>query len=198
MLKNAFAMSLAGALLCVLPALAVAEIQTTVTVTGGVTQVKLSDGFLSALSSLRVDAGTVEPTRIYEGTAAFPITGGAVDLTTAAGNIIHSGGLILETPKTRVRLESFIIDTTGKTPELTGLVVVNGTLVGRLVLFNLILPPGFSVPLKTEGPLLNLKDVKVELSSTAAGALNSVFDVKAFTAGFDIGTADVFAFADWH
>lgn len=114
MRKNALAMSLAGALLCVLPALAVAEKQTTVTVTGGVTQVKLSDGFLSALSSLGVDAGTVEPTRIYDGTATFPITGGAVDLTTAAGNIIHSGGLILKTPDTAVRLESFIIDTTGK------------------------------------------------------------------------------------
>lgn len=75
---------------------------------------------------------------------------------------------------------------------------MNGTLLGRLVLFNLILPPGFSVPLRTVGPLLNLKDVKVELSSTAAAALNSVFDVKAFTAGFDIGAADVFAFADWH
>ena len=75
---------------------------------------------------------------------------------------------------------------------------MNGTLVGRLVLFNLILPSGLSLPLKTEGPLLNLKDVKVELSSTAAAALNSVFDVKAFTAGFDIGTADVFSFVDWH
>jgi len=198
MRKNAFAMSIAGVLLCVLPTLAAAEKQTTVTVAGGVTKVKLSDGFVSALKSLGVDAGTVAPTRIYEGTADFPVTGGAVDLTTAAGNIIHSGGLILETPKTVVRLESFIIDTTGAAPELTGLVVVNGTLVGRLVLFNLILPSGFSVPLKTEGPLLSLKDVKVELSSAAAGALNSVFDVKAFAAGFDIGTADVFAFVDWH
>lgn len=201
MRNNMFVLSLAGAMLTLLPSFtpaAQAAKQTTVTVASGVTEVKLSEGFVSALTSLDVEPGTVEPSKIFDGTATFPITGGAVDLSTAAGNIIHSGGLTLSTRKTTVILQSFIIDTTGKTPVLSGLVVVNGTLLGRVVLFNLTLPRGFRVPLTTDGPLLNLANVKVELSSAAAGALNSVFEVKAFKAGFDIGTADVYSLVDWH
>jgi len=196
MRKNALAISLAGALFCVLPTLAIAGTteQVTDTVTTGVTGVQFSSGFLDALSSLGVEAGPVGPTTIYDGIATFPITGGAIDLNTAGGNIIHSGGLTLHTSKTNVLLESFIIDTTGAAPVLTGLVVVNGTLLGRVPLFNLILPPGFTLPLKPQLPLLTLSNVTVELSSKAAADLNSVFSVSAFHGGFDIGKADVFAF----
>jgi hypothetical protein len=174
--------------------------QKTKTVEGGVTSVKLSSTFTGALESLNVTAGTVAPTRIFDGTATFPITGGAIDLDTAAGNIVHSGGLTLEAGGTEVRLQSFIIDTTSTTsgaPVLTGLVVVNNKLVGRLPLFNIVLPSGFSTPIQAEGGfILQLKDVGLTLTSTAAGALNSVYGLPAGTipANLSIGTASVFAF----
>jgi hypothetical protein len=174
--------------------------QNTKNVAGGVTSVKLSSTFTEALESLNVKAGTVAPTRIFDGTATFPITGGAIDLDTAAGNILHSGGLTLEAGGTEVRLESFNIDTTSTTagaPVLTGLVVVNNKLAGRLPLFHIALPPGFSLPLQTEGGfILQLKDVNLTLTSTAAAALNGVYKLPAGTipANLSIGTASVFSF----
>jgi hypothetical protein len=174
--------------------------QNTRTVEGGLTSVKLSSTFTDALESLHVTPSTVSPTRLCDGTATFPITGGAIDLDSAAGNIVHSGGLILEAGGTEVKLQSFIIDTTKTTagaPVLTGLVIVNKKLVGRLPLFNLVLPAGFSLPLRAEGEfLLQLKDVGLTLTSTAAGALNSVYGLKPGTipANLQIGTASVFAF----
>lgn len=174
--------------------------QKTKTVEAGLTSVKLSDTFTDALASLSVNAGTVSPTRLCDGTASFPITGGAIDLETAAGNIIHSGGLTLEAGDTEVRLQSFIIDTTSTTPGapvLTGIVVVNNKLIGRLPLFNVVLPSDFSLPLHAEGGfVLQLKDVGLTLTSTAAAALNSVFGLKPGTipASLPIGSASVFAF----
>jgi hypothetical protein len=186
------------ALMLLYPGLALAQEagqqQKTDTVFGGVTRVTLSSGFLSALSSLGVTPGTVAPTRIDNGIASFPITGGAVDLNTAAGNIIHSGGLTLKTENTQVRLQSFIIDTTGNQQVLTGLVVVNGALVGRIPLFNLTAQNGPGLPLKPQGQLLRVTGIRVQLSSAAASALNSVFSVSAFTPGFDIGTANTYAY----
>ncbi len=172
--------------------------QQTKTLFTGRTSVKLSSTFTSALSSLNVSVGRVFPTEIEYGTANFPVTGGAIDLVTASGNILHSGGLTLKAGDTKVTLQSFIIDTTSGKPVITGLVSVNGQLLGRIPLFDLTLPAGFSLPLQLNQNRLVLKGVGVTLDATAAGALDAVFHVDAFTAGFPIGTAQVVAYgAGW-
>lgn len=171
--------------------------QQTKTLFTGRTSVKLSNTFTSALSSLDVSVGRVFPTEIEAGSAVFPVTGGAIDLETASGNILHSGGLTLKAGDTKVTLQSFIIDTTGK-PMITGLVSVNGKLLGRIPLFDLTLPAGFTLPLHLNENRLVLRGVGVTLDSTAAGALDAVFNVNAFTAGFPIGTAQLVTYrAGW-
>jgi len=171
--------------------------QQTKTLFTGRTSVKLSSTFTSALTDLNVSVGRVFPTEVENGSVGFPVTGGAIDLDTASGNILHSGGLTLKAGDVKVALQSFIIDTTAK-PVITGLVVVNGKLVGRLPLFDLTLPAGFSLPLHLKENRLVLKDVGVTLDATAAGALNGVFNVNAFAPGFPIGTAQVVAYgAGW-
>jgi hypothetical protein len=164
--------------------------QDTKTIEGGRTTVALSSGFVSALSSLGVTPGTVSPTLLINGVVNFPVTGGAIDLNTAASQILHSGGLTLTAGQTNVTLQSFIIDTTGA-PVITGLVSVDGKLLGRLPLFDLALPSGITLPLKPVLGQILLQGVGVTLDSTAAGALNSVFHVSAFKGGFGIGTAAV-------
>lgn len=165
------------------------------TATGGVTYVKLSSEFVAAAQALNLKPGTVAPSVIFQGgTAAFPVVAGAIDLKSAKGELIHSGGLTLTSQSgTRVRLQSFTIDTTG-TPVLTGLVVVNNQLLGRLPLFTLQLPSGLSLPLQPNNGLLNLKGVGVKLTSHAATALNTVFKVDAFKGGLSIGQATVWAY----
>ena len=164
--------------------------QQTKTLFTGRTSVKLSSTFTGALSSLGVSVGRVFPTEIEYGTANFPVTGGAIDLDTASGNILHSGGLTLKAGDTKVTLQSFIIDTTSS-PMITGLVSVDGKLLGRLPLFDLALPSGITLPLKLHDNRILLRGVVVTLDSAAAEALNSVFHVSAFQGGFNIGTAKV-------
>ncbi len=179
--------------------------QKTKTVEAGLTSVKLSSTFLDALEALGVKAGTVAPTNIVNGTAIFPITGGAIDLDTAAGNITHSGGLTLEAGGIKVSLQNFIIDTTTPAaPVLTGLVVKDNKLIGRVPLFNIILPPGFTLPLHSEdGFALQLCDVGLTLTPAAASFLNSTYGLTGSNAIptaaplLPIGTASVFAFLGW-
>lgn len=190
--------------ICALGALSLLSInavaQNTVTAYAGATDVTLSDTFLGALKALNVNAGQVNPTMISGATATFPIVTGAIDRSTAMGNLVHSGGLTFQGGQTKVRLQSFIIDTTGSTPVITGVVVADNKLVGRIPLFDLTLPAGFSLPLKTRGNTLALTGVKVTLDAKAAAALNSVYGVSQFTAGLSIGTANVTAYvssSDW-
>lgn len=159
----------------------------------GRTSVNLSSDFLGALSSLRVSAAAVGAGSLRSGVASFPITAGALDLANAKGEIDHAGGLSLTAGNTTVQLISFKIDTTGDSPVLTGLVIVNGDVVGRLPLFDLQLP-ALTLPL-TPGAFgtVFIPGVGVRLNKTAAGALNQVFGVTAFVEGFNIGQASVFA-----
>lgn len=161
----------------------------------GETRVSLSSGFVSALGTLNVTPGTIYPTRLSGTTVNFPVVGGAIDVNTAKGEILHRGGLTLSTSTKRVRLQAFTIDTTTGKPFISGLVSVNGTLLGRLPLFDLTLPSTVTLPLKPSSGNLAISGVNVKLSAAAAQALNTVFGVSAFKGGFGVGTAKVSFFS---
>ena len=159
---------------------------------GGNTSVLLAPSFLSALTSLGVAPGPVEPGRIFSRKtgviAAFPITAGEIDLGALKGEIDHAGGLSLSAGKTKVELTSFIVDLTSAAPVLTGLVIVNDNLVGRLPLFDLnVAASGVSA----KQQLLKVNNVTVTLTDQAAQALNGVFNINALAKGLPIGTATV-------
>lgn len=185
------------ALAAVLALACTAFAQQTQIIESGETTVALSDDFLSALQSLGVTPGVTTPTQLNGTTVNFPINGGAIDLKTAAGNIGHTGGLTLSAGGTVVSIQNFTIDTTGKTPVITGLVAANGALVGRIPLFDLTLPGNFKLPLvQIRSVLIDLQGVGVTLDAAAANALNGAFHTSAFKEGFGIGTARVRAFTN--
>jgi hypothetical protein len=175
----------------ILLSISTAQAQKTYTVESGRTTVTLADSFVSALKSLDVTPGAISPTELKDGRVSFPITGGAIDLDTGRGQLLHSGGLTLTGGKTEVKLQSFILDSLGSEPVITGLVVEDGKVVGRVSLFKIHYPYGISLPLKPDHGVLTGDDLGLSLTSAAASALNAAFHVTAFSAGFDIGTADV-------
>jgi hypothetical protein len=90
----------------------------------------------------------------------------------------------------------FNIELTG-TPGLTGLVVANGTVVGRIRLFDIALPAGITLPLRpVANRFFDLDGARLTLNSGAATALNGVFGITAFAGGFPIGVGRVSAFLD--
>jgi hypothetical protein len=171
----------------------------TETIRTGATTVELAPGFLEALTSLKVAPAPLSPARLFtkrgDARIAFPITTGAADPAGPKVEIAHAGGLSLSASGVRVELSSFLIDVTAGTPRLTGLVVANDNLVGRIPLFNLDL--GASAVNAGES-LLRIGDVGVTLAQEAASALNGAFGTSAFAQGIPIGTAKVRALLDDH
>jgi len=158
---------------------------------GGETKVALSSAFVSALGSLGVTPGAVGPATLIKGVAAFPITVGAADLTNTYVDIGHVGGLSLTAGSTKVTLINFQIEVLpGSAPYISGVVTVNGAIAGRLPLFDLIAIGSVYQPSKE---WLAIQNVTVVLDPAAAGALNKVFAVTAFSGGFSIGTANTLA-----
>jgi hypothetical protein len=166
----------------------------TVNTIGGDTRVTLSSTFLGALNTLGVTASPSFPASIRNGNARFPIPTGEIDATSYKGEIVHDGGLNLRAGALTVNISSFVIDTTGSMPVLTGLAKVNDSLVGRITLFNLALGAAPQVQSYGRYGTLRINDVAVTLNAEAAATLNDVFGVTAFTAGIPIGTARVNTF----
>lgn len=163
----------------------------TVSTIGGDTRVTLSSTFLGALGSLGVTASPSFPASIRNGNARFPIPTGEIDAASFKGEIVHNGGLNLTAGTLTVNISSFVIDTTGSAPVLTGIAKVNDSLVGRITLFNLALGAAPQVQSYGRYGTLRINDVAVTLNAEAAATLNDVFGVTAFTAGLPIGTARV-------
>jgi hypothetical protein len=155
----------------------------------GVTTVHLSEGFVSALGSLHVTPSPLGTSGLRDGAIDFPIIEGEFDPANLKAEIIHSGGLRLAAGGTTVDLRHFIIDTTGAKPVITGFVVLDGNVVGRLTLFDLQIKAS-DVGWESKSVLV-LKNVGVTLDSGAAATLNSVFHITALKGGLDIGVADL-------
>jgi hypothetical protein len=166
----------------------------TANLAGGETKVYLSSGFVSALSSLGVTPGAVGPASLYKGVATCPVTVGIADLTNTYVDLGHVGGLSLTAGSTKVTLVNFQIEALpGSHAYISGIVTVNGAIVGRIPLFDLAVGNVYQ-PNKES---LSIQNVTVTLDATAASALNSVFKVSAFAGGFGIGTASSLSFVEY-
>ena len=158
---------------------------------GGETTVQLGAGFVSALKSLNVVPGAIGPGRLYEARgsafAAFPVTTGALDLAAPRIEVDHAGGLSLTAGGTVVTLSSFIIQTDPKGESvLTGVVAVNGSLVGRIPLFDLSLS---KAKVWVQNRFTDIANVGLKLNSTAAEALSGAFHTS--VPAIPVGTAEI-------
>jgi hypothetical protein len=158
---------------------------------GGRTTVSLAPAFLAALEELHVTPGIVSPGQLYSGggatLAAFPITTGSVDLADGSLEVDHAGGLSLTAGSTTVELTAFAIEVSPNTQAmLTGLVSVNGKLIGRLPLFDLSLA---KAQISNSNNFVNIANVNLTLDEKASAALSQVFHTSIATVA--IGTADV-------
>lgn len=173
----------------------------------GTTSITLDEGVTSGLEALGVTVGASDPGTIDDANVAvFPIVAGAIDLATSVGDISHAGGLSFTSADgaTVVDLLNFVInnssgnDSAGNDAAgndgivITGLAGLNGSLGGRIALFNMDFTDVIAVSTDTE---LTVNGVALTLTAAGANALNTAFGVDTFTEGLSIGTADVAAIA---
>ena len=166
------------------------------------TQVTLDQGFVDALTSLKLTPGVTGDATLVDGALHFPITGGNVDYYDPAakyrpyvqGEIDHEGsGITLsnEDESIVVGLSDFVIDP--GTSRLTGTVTANGEKVADDVfIFNL---DGSTLkPLATDSDgNAVLEGTRVLVSSDAAALLNKTFDTDAVTDTLLVGIAKITA-----
>ncbi len=172
----------------------------TVDVKHGLTSIALDDAFSSILTNHAVVLRKIIPGQIVPGRQLLriPISGGAIDLDTAEGEVTHRGGFALKTDTVKVSLTDFVLSTPAATdtttlPSLSCLVTVNGDLSGRVNLFQVDLS-GVAAPLSLPpNKKVMFKTLNLTLTADGAAALNTAFNTTEFLADSVAGTLTVTA-----
>ena len=167
--------------------------QSTSTIEYGRTILHFDPSFSGGIASLGAQLGGVGFSSLdATGTIVFPVVSGAVDLQTSQGEVNHLGGISVNANGLQLRLQNFVIDTTGA-PVMTAILVVNNKFYGRIPLFNLTPPPGTSLPLPTTLGVLQLNGFVVTFNASGAATINKVFGNNAIPAGMLVGTLNLYA-----
>lgn len=164
--------------------------------TGESTAIKLDQGFVDALTTLKLTPGVVGDATLADGSLSFPITGGNVTVYKPGtvspyviGQIQHvSSGLSLTAGETKVELTNLNVDP--GVSRVYGDVVVNGKVAAESAyLFQL---DGRTLqPLAAEGSTATLTGTEVKISPDAAGLLNETFMTDAVKPGLLVGVATI-------
>ena len=163
---------------------------------GDSTAVKLDQGFVDALTQLKLTPGVVGDATLEAGSLVFPITGGNVTVFKPGevspyviGQLQHeNSGLSLTAGKTTVELTNLNVDP--GVSRVYGDVAVNGeTAVTSAYLFSL---DGRTLkPLAAQGDQAVLEGTKVAISEVAAPLLNDTFKTDAVKPGLLVGIAKI-------
>lgn len=164
--------------------------------TGESTAILLDQGFVDALTSLKLTPGVVGTAALTEGSLVFPITGGNVTYFKPGtvspyviGQIQHEGsGLSLTAGDTKVELTNFNVDP--GVSRVYGDVSVNGK-VAATSAFLFQLNGTTLKPLQSEGDTAILEGTKVFISPVAADLLNKTFGTDAVTKDLLVGIAKI-------
>ncbi len=169
--------------------------QTTTTIVSGHTTIAGST-FLQYVASFGVTVTDLAGNPAQTNPVTFPVTEGALDLETGAGEIANAGGYQFRGNGNSVRVQDFVLDsTTPANPVVTALFIVNNKLIGRGPLFQVRVPAGVSLPLKPQGTVEQINGLSLTLTQAAATALNNALIITepVLQPGEAAGTANVYA-----
>jgi hypothetical protein len=159
----------------------------------GRTTVQLSSSFLSSIEGLGAVITDLHNHALQNNSFTLRATGGAIDLTTSAGEVQHSGGLLVNAAGTIVRIQNFTLDTSNPTNlVITADYIVNDHFASRIALFSVQPPPTLSLPLPVQSGVLQVNGLVLTLAPATASTLNTLFGGQVVQAGTNIGTANLY------
>src|SRR5258705_9324689 len=176
------------ALAC-MPSLVHAQSQSqTPSVDFGRTTVQLSSTFVNAIQGLGAVITDLHNNPLQNNSFIVRATGGALDLTTSAGEIQHTGGLLVNAAGSIIRIQNLTLDTTNP----TNLVITADYIAARIALFNVQPPTGLTLPLQLQSGVLQINGLVLTLAPATASTINTVLGGQFVQAGTNIGTANAY------
>jgi hypothetical protein len=159
----------------------------------GRTTVQLSSSFVNSIQGLGAVLTDLRNNPLHDNSFTVRATGGALDLTTSAGEIQHTGGLLVNAAGTIIRIQNLTLDTSNPTNlVITADYIINDHFASRVALFNVQPPAGLTLPFQLQSGVLQVNGLVLTLAPAAASTINTVLGGPFVQAGTNIGTANAY------
>jgi hypothetical protein len=159
----------------------------------GRTTVQLSASFVNSIQGLGAVITDLRNNPLQNNSFTLRATGGALDLTTSAGEIQHTGGLLVNAAGTIIRIQNLTLDTSNPTNlVITADYVINDHFAARIALFNVQPPAGLTLPFQLQSGVLEVNGLVLTLAPATASTINTLLGGQYVQAGANIGSANVY------
>jgi len=166
------------------------QAQSNIAIGAGVTTLRFAPSFESTVATSGLTLGAVGESSVLQGLFLFPVAEGAIDIDSGRGEILHGGGFQLVAQNLDVTFLNLIMDTTGATPFVTGVLVVNNAMTLRIPIFDAQLPP-LTLPLDIRRGTIDIPATTFTLRPEAVEILNRIIASPTFTSGQPVGTSEM-------
>jgi len=155
--------------------------------------VQLNSTFVNAVQGLGAVITDLHGSPLQNNSFTFRAVAGALDLTTSAGEVEHTGGLLINADGPIIRIQNFTLDTSNPTsPVVTAEFIFNDRFIARMALFNVHPPAGLTLPFQLQAGVLQVNGLGLTLAPATASALNTVLGGQYVQAGTSIGSANTY------
>jgi hypothetical protein len=159
----------------------------------GRTTVQLSSSFVNSIQGLGAVITDLRNNPLQNNSFTVRATGGALDLTTSAGEIQHAGGLLVNAAGTILRIQNLTLDTSNPTNlVITADYIINDHFASRIALFNVQPPAGLTLPLQLQSGVLQVDGLVLTLAPATASTIDTLLGGQYVQAGENIGTANAY------
>ena len=159
----------------------------------GRTTVQLGTSFINSLQGLGAVITDLHGNPLQNNAFTVRAVAGALDLTTSAGEVEHTGGLFINAAGTIIRIQNLTIDTSNPTaPIISAEFIIGDHFSSRIPLFNIQLPAPLTLPLQPQTGVLQENGLILTLSPAMASLLNTLFGGPVLQAGSNVGTANAY------
>jgi hypothetical protein len=159
----------------------------------GRTTVQLSSSFINSIQGLGAVITDLRNNPLQNNSFTVRATGGALDLTTSAGEIQHAGGLLVNAAGTILRIQNLTLDTSNPTNlVITADYIINDHFASRIALFNVQPPAGLTLPLQLQSGVLQVDGLVLTLAPATASTIDTLLGGQYVQAGENIGTANAY------
>jgi hypothetical protein len=159
----------------------------------GRTTVQLSSSFVNSVQGLGAVITDLRNNPLQNNSFTVRATGGAFDLSTGAGEIQHTGGLLVNAAGSIIRIQNLTLDTSNPTNlVITADYVINDHFAARIALFNVQPPPGPTLPFQLQSGVLQVNGLVLTLAPATASTINALLGGQYVQAGSNIGSANVY------
>ncbi len=153
----------------------------------------LAPAVMQQFAALGVRVTDLSRAPIQNGTNILPALEGAIDLQTAANEVVYAGGYQIKIAGATIEIRNLTLDLVGSSAVFSGIVIENGTFVGREAIFAISPQGPPSLPIVPEHGTINHNGLSLNFEQPFVNLINSAVANSGLNTTTPIGTLDLYS-----